>query len=327
MSVATILVSGASGVVGYGVLKSLRQSGLDYRLIGTTIYDDSVAPAFCDVFEQAPMTNDAGYIDWLCGVIDKHKVDIIIPGIEADMQSWNQARQRIARTGVTLLLNNPYLIELCSDKWNFYQKLTQGGPDELAIESRLSGTFQELKDELGLPFLLKPRRGFASKGIVIVESEGVFAAHQRDLGEVLMVQPIVGSKEDEYTVSAFFDKDSNLLCSMALRRKLSKEGFTEKALVADLPGSREAMEELGKLLQPVGPTNFQFRVHDGRLKLLEINPRVSSATSIRTAFGYNESLMSVEYFLHGTVPTQPEIRSGYAVRYVEEKVFYDSDIV
>ena len=51
-----ILVSGASGIVGYGILRSLKKSGKDLRLIGTTIYDDSVAQGFCDIFEQAPLT-------------------------------------------------------------------------------------------------------------------------------------------------------------------------------------------------------------------------------------------------------------------------------
>jgi carbamoyl-phosphate synthase large subunit len=138
-----------------------------------------------------------------------------------------------------------------------------------------------------------------------------------------MAQPIFGSNEEEYTVSAFFDNDSTLLCFMALKRKLAKEGFTGKAQVASLAGAEEAIMELAALLKPVGPTNFQFRVHGGRLKLLEINPRISSATSIRTAFGYNENMMSVGYFLSGTVPSQPAIKPGYAVRYIEEHIFYD----
>jgi carbamoyl-phosphate synthase large subunit len=324
--VKTILVSGASGVVGYGTLKSLRKADRGYKLIGTTIYDDSVAPAFCDVFELAPLTNEEHYVDWLCGVIQKHKVDMIIPAIEIDMKTWNKERERISKSGATMLLNNPDLIELCSDKWLFYQKLSKTG-SRLAIESRLTGTFQELKEGLGLPFLLKPRQGFASKGIVVVDSEEAFDRHQNELGSVLMAQPIVGNNEEEYTVSAFFDKNSVLLCFMELKRKLSKEGFTEKARVVSLAGVNEAIRELAKLLKPVGPTNFQFRVHDGQLKLLEINPRISSATSIRAAFGYNESMMSVEYFLNGKIPVQPQIKQGYAVRYIEEYVFYDSDII
>ncbi len=322
----TILVSGASGVVGYGILRALRAGDTEYTLVGTTIYNDSVAPAFCDIFEQAPLTIDEGYIDWLCRIIDKHHVDMIIPGIEGDMMSWNKAREQLEATGTKPLLNNPDLIELCSDKWNFYEKLHETGSN-LTIDSRLSGTFDELKNALGLPFLLKPRKGFASKGIVIIDSEELFFQHQSDLGTLVMAQPIVGNNEEEYTVSAFFDKDSQLLCFMGLKRKLSKEGFTEKAQVSDLVGAKEAIEELAQLLRPFGPTNFQFRVHQGNLKLLEINPRISSATSIRTAFGYNENVMSVEYFLNSKVPAQPKVKKGYAVRYVEDHIFYDSDTV
>jgi carbamoyl-phosphate synthase large subunit len=318
----TILVSGASGVVGYGVLKSLKKGGKKYKLIGTTIYSDSVAPAFCDIFEQAIPTNDPDYIKWLCGVIKKHNVDIIIPGIEADMIEWNKNRAELSNY-TTLLLNNPELIELCADKWNFYKKLADNGMD-VAIESRLNGSFGELKKAFGLPFILKPRRGFASKGIVFVDSEETFNEHKANLGAVLMAQPIVGNNDEEYTVSAFFDKNSKLLCLMGLKRKLSKEGFTEKAQVADIPGAKDTMEKFGNLLKPIGPTNFQFRVEDGQLRLLEINPRVSSATSIRTAFCYNESVMSTEYFLNGKIPAQPKIKRGYAVRYTEDYIFYDS---
>lgn len=320
----TILVSGASGIVGYGVLKSLRQSEQKYRLIGTTIYDDSVANAFCDIFEQAPKTSDENYIDWLCKIIKKYDVDMIIPGIEADMIKWNQEREALEQIGVEILLNNPELINLCSDKWLFYEKLNSTD-SKLAIESRLEGTFEEFEKDFGLPFLLKPRKGFASKGIVKVDSKAIFLKNQENLGSILMAQPIVGNDDEEYTTSAFFDNESNLLCYMTLKRKLSKEGFTEKAEVVELKGVEEAIKELGELFLPIGPTNFQFRLFEGKLKLLEVNPRISSATSIRAAFGYNESLMSVDYFLKGIIPSQPQILKGKAVRYTEDYIFYDSN--
>lgn len=320
----TILVTGASGIVGYGILKSLRQCKEKYKLIGTTIYDDSVAPAFCDFFEQAPMTNSPEYTDWLCDIIKKHNVDMIIPGIEADMIKWNIEREKLEKTGVEILLNNPELINLCSDKWIFYEKLS-ASKSKLAIESRLTGTFEEFKSSFGLPFLLKPRKGFAAKGIVKVENKEIFEQHKANLGLILMAQPIMGNIEEEYTISAFFDKESKLLCHMGLKRKLSKDGFTEKAEVVELNEVKEAIEELAKVFKPIGPTNFQFRVDNKSLKLLEINPRISSATSIRMAFGYNESEMSINYFLNKVTPIQPKIKQGKAIRYTEDYISYDCD--
>ena len=61
------------------------------------------------------------------------------------------------------------------------------------------------------------------------------------------------------------------------------------------------------------------------MEIIGINPRISSSTSIRTAFGYNESQMAVDYFLNHKKIVQPEIIKGHAIRYAEDFVFYDSN--
>lgn len=319
----TILVSGASGIIGYGILRSLRLSVEPLRLVGTSIYPDSVAPAFSDVCELAPVTSEPGYLDWLSATVRKHQVDLLIPSIECDVYEWNEGRSGIEATGAKILLNSPVLIELCRDKWRFYLELVRCLP-ESAIPTRLEGTFEELAEEYSLPFLLKPRHGSASKGIVAVENKATFDEHAPHLGHDLMAQPIMGTPDEEYTVSAFFDERSALCCHMALRRKLSPQGFTQNAEVAVLEGVEKVLGTLGRALRALGPTNFQFRKHQGGLKLLEVNPRISSATSIRAAFGYNESLMSLDFFLEQRRPVQPRIRKGCAVRYTEDHVFLDS---
>ena len=317
-----ILVSGASGIVGYGILRSLRKSGLDVRLTGTTIYTDSVAQGFCDVFEQALPTSDSGYIDWLIRVIEKHHIDLIIPGIEADVFNWVEHVPEIEKSGTKILINNPGLIFLCKDKWVFYQSLINNNSPYI-IKSSLLPDFEFLAEEFGLPFILKPRRGFGSKGIVRIDSAEGFKKHQSEMGPLLLAQPIVGNDEEEYTTSAFCDGKGGFFAFMTLKRKLSKDGFTEKAEVVSLPEIREALSSLCKIVQPLGPTNFQFRMHHGVLKLLEINPRISSSTSIRTAFGYNECQMAVEYFLENKTIGQPEIKNGRAIRYMDDLIFYD----
>jgi carbamoyl-phosphate synthase large subunit len=106
---------------------------------------------------------------------------------------------------------------------------------------------------------------------------------------------------------------------------LSGEGATVKAHVVELPEMNAQLAQLVDIFKPVGPTNFQFRQHEGEILLLEINPRISSSTSLRTAFGYNEAAMCIEYYLQGEVPEKRPLRSGRAVRYIEDMVFYDCD--
>lgn len=317
-----ILVSGASGIIGYGILNSLKNTGEKYNLIGTTIYSDSVAEGFCDIFEKAEPTNSVNYMEWLLMIIKKYKINFIIPGIEADMYKWVEHIDEIEKCGTKILLNNNGLISLCKDKWEFYQ-YQQKYISTYAIDTELISDFNEIENKFGLPFILKPRTGHGSKGIVRIQNETVFNEYKHLIGEVLMVQPIVGNDDHEYTTSAFCDGNGSYFSSITLKRKLSKDGFTEKAEVIQLIDISTALNSLCAIFKPIGPTNFQFRKHEGKLKLLEINPRISSSTSIRMKFGYNESLMSIEYFLDGKIPSQPIIKNGKAIRYIEDLIIYE----
>ena len=321
----TILVSGASGIVGYGILRSLKMSKRPMRLIGISIYTDSVAPGFCDVFEQVPRTDTSDYLDRLLALLRKHHVDVAIPGIDADMYKWADRLADIEAAGTKVVMNSLDLISRCSDKWEFYQRQLELKLP-YAIPSHLKMDFDFLKERCGLPFLLKPRRGFGSKGIVVVETAEQFAKIDLATKATLMGLPIVGRDDEEFTVSAFCDGRGSYSAIMALRRKLSRDGFTEKAEVTDEAAFSEAVRDLCKAFSPVGPTNFQFRRTNHGLKLLEINPRISSSTSIRAAFGYNESLMAVEMAIENRMPAQPDIKRGRAVRYTEDHIFYDNSV-
>lgn len=316
-----ILVSGASSIVGLGILKSLKKTKKEYKIIGTTCFDDTVVPAFCDVFEKAPLTNDQNYIDWLLAIIKKHDIDLIIPGIDADMYKWSENRDEIEKGKLKLLINKDDIITLCKDKWSFFEKLVKD-VEEYIIPSSLSNDFEALKKKYGIPMLLKPRHGFGSKGIVKIFDKETFLQNKDEIGKNLLVQPLIGNDDEEYTTSAFCDGEGGYFACMSLKRKLSKDGYTEMAEVVDIPGVEKVISSFCEILKPIGPTNFQFRLYNGRLKLLEINPRISSSTSIRSSFGYNESLMAVDYFLDNLKPTKPNLKKGRAVRYIEDCIFY-----
>lgn len=317
MSKGTILVSGASGIVGYGILKSLKSSG--YTLIGTTIYGISPANCFANIVEIAPKTEDKEYIPWLIETIEKYDVKMIIPGIEADMSCWNSNREVLEKTGTYVLLNNPRLVDLCLDKWRFYEVLNACAPS-YAIDSSIEVDFERFN----LPFLLKPRCSYGSKGIIKVEAQETYNKHVNEIGTTLMAQRLIGTDDEEYTISGFFDFQSNLKAYVSMKRKLSIQGFTESAEIVYIAEMEDVLRELAEIFKPVGPTNFQFRKQDKHWKLMEINPRISSSTSIRTSFGFNECQMCIDYFLKGMEIFQPRIKSGKAIRYTEDYIFYDS---
>ncbi|WP_434697158.1 ATP-grasp domain-containing protein [Pseudomonas sp. Z1-14] len=321
----TVMVTGVGAIMGYGLLKSLRAADPCVHLVGTDIYDDAVGRGWSDVFVQAPLTSAPEYGRWLGETLAGHQVDLLIPGIEQDIHWLSDNRALLATFDCQVVLNTQNLIELSRDKWAMDQALRELG-DLSRIPSLLSGDFNSLKAALGLPFLLKPRRSYASKGLVWVHQERDFTPHAALLGDHLMAQPIIGSAADEFTVAAFGDGRGDAGPIIAFQRRLASDGSTAKAWVYQDDSLDRTVIRLCRAFKPVGPTNLQFRRgSDGSWSLLEINPRISSTSSIRRAFGYNEAAMCLDYYLDGKTPSQPAIRNGFAVRYIEDFVIYDRD--
>jgi carbamoyl-phosphate synthase large subunit len=80
----------------------------------------------------------------------------------------------------------------------------------------------------------------------------------------------------------------------------------------------QATRKLSIYFKPIGPTNYQFRKEHDVPYLLEINPRLSSSTSLRAGFGYNEAEMAVGFYLDGIRPETPEVLQGCGWRFSED---------
>jgi len=321
----TILVTGVGAIIGYGIIRSLRASRFPVRIVGMDIYTDAVGQRWCDVFEQAVRADQPGYGEHVAGLIRRHAVDLVIPGIEQDIHrlAVDQHLMPLAETKARYALNDPELIRIAADKWLTHLELVKAGFP--IIGTCIDGNFHELVKRFGYPLLMKPRRSYASKGIQRLTTEADFLYWKDKLGDEFMVQEIVGDLQSEYTVGAFGLGDGTLAQQIAFQRVLSTDGSTAKATVRRIPELETRVEQLAKRFRPDGPTNFQFRFHRGEYLLLEINPRISSSTSLRTAFGFNEAEMCVEYYLEGVIPPARTLRAGSAARFIEDWVTYAGD--
>ncbi len=310
------MVSGASGVVGYSCLKALKSVN-KYYLIGTSIYDSDVAKKFCDLFLMAPHTESNNYLDWLGRIIIDYGIDLIIPGIEIDLYKWNKIRSRINEWGAKAILNSSQLIELCQDKWFFYEKVKRID-ESIWIPTILPCDYRVAKKILGSEMVIKPRRGYGSIGVYYASDEKEYIFYKKN--DSIIQKKIFG---EEYTVGAFYDRNSDLCTYISLERKLGRGGFTEFAETNDHPQLEPVISKLGKELKAIGITNYQFINDRGNLKLLEINPRISSSTSIRTLLGYNECDMGVRFMLWNELPGVIKLKKGRVTRYIEEIVVND----
>jgi carbamoyl-phosphate synthase large subunit len=321
----TILVTGVGAIIGYGIVKSLKKCEYDVRIIGIDIYEDAVGKEWCDTFYQAVHCYSDEYPEFLESIIRKYSVDLIISGIEQEIEWIATHYDNFKNVVDKIALNRPELIILSSDKWFTYEKLLSHNHN--CINSKIEGTFLSLSEELGLPFLLKPRKSYASRGIVKINNEEDFLYWSKKSGQNVMYQEIVGNEEVEYTVGLFGLGDGKVSDLIMFNRRLNADGSTKKAKTFYDSYLENEVLTLSETFQPLGPTNFQFRYHNGQFLLLEINPRISSSTSLRTAFGYNEAEMCIEFYLLHRIPIKRSLLVGTAIRYQEDMVRYDRNYI
>lgn len=317
-----VLVTGVGAIIGYGVIKSLRNSAINVYIIGMDIYPDAVGQNWCDKFVRAIYAVDPNYISYLKKIIDANDIDLVFFGTEQEIYRCIEAHEELGSYYKKLVINELELLKLSHDKWKTHKALIENGLEEYAIPSIIEGNYKDISSMWSDEILLKPRVSYASKGIHRITNEKDFEFYKEKMGNNFMAQCIIGDDEHEYTVGVFGLGDGNYSEMIQLKRKLSQEGATAKAEYVNIEELRYAVKKLCNVFRPIGPTNFQFRFDNGRFYLLEINPRISSSTSIRMAFGYNEAEMCVNYFLYGKV-IYPVIKKGYAARYIDEVIVFE----
>ncbi|NKN34905.1 ATP-grasp domain-containing protein [Agrobacterium sp. a22-2] len=317
----TVVVTAVGAIIGQGIAASLRKAGLPVRIIGVDRDPNGIGRHFCDAFFAKPHCDEDSldYLDFWTSLLENEAVDLVLPGLELDVLFFNRNRSVFAEVRSRIVLNDAELIELAQDKWIFAEALkTHGLP---VIPGCLAATWDECVAELGAPpLLLKPRQGNGSRGIAVLRDADDFAYWSRRSKDAFLIQKFVGSDDQEFTVGAFGLGDGTALPPIIFRRKLSVAGNTQYAEVVDHPVLAATVEQLAAIFKPVGPTNYQFRMAGDVPYLLEINPRFSSSTSLRAAFGYNEAALAVQFYLTGEEPEAPTITRGRGWRYYEDLV-------
>jgi carbamoyl-phosphate synthase large subunit len=324
-----VAVTGVGAIIGQGIVRSLRASNHVIRVVGIDLNSQSPAPYMVDVFEQKPNISEDSveYLDFWQSIIHRHGIQLVMPGLDVDMLFLDKKRAWFQLKGVRLALNSSELILSTANKWDFGNRLSEIGYP--VIPSGRPTTWGEAVDKLGLPpMLLKPLYGNGSRGIVKLEDEQDFEYWRKKAVGEWMLQRIVGNVDEEYTVGLFGLGEGDYIEPLIFRRRLSNAGNTQEAeVIPNHPILELAVKTLCKHFCPIGPTNMQFRVEGEIPYLLEINPRFSSSNSLRTAFGYNEAKMAIDYYIHEKKPELPATRNGIGWRYSEDFIIYASDSV
>ena len=103
------LVTGVSGgVVGRQILKALKLSSLKLNIIGVDANKNSLGLTSVDVAYTIPYVSSSNkiYISLLLKICEKHNVNILFPGSEAELMVLSLYRDEFIKRGILLLIKS-----------------------------------------------------------------------------------------------------------------------------------------------------------------------------------------------------------------------------
>lgn len=273
-----VLISGAGGDVGQGVLKALAVSSLEIELYATCISAHSswLHAAGIQGF-IAPPSADAGYVDYLITLIRRFGIQVYFPTVDGEIVKIAQAKARIeSETGAVVFVDDPARVSVCDDKFQTVEFLRSHGFAYPASAVASEDTTSDLVARLGYPLIAKKRSGKGSQHVHVVNSEAELVRYLGDADFV--VQEWLDPAAGEYTSGIYLGDDGLVKGACTFRRQL-KAGSTFIAERIVDPALEAPLEDMARALG-MKYLNVQSMRRGNELVPFEFNGRLSGSTAM-----------------------------------------------
>lgn len=265
----------------------VQELGCNGRIIGADMTNTAPALAGCDASYVVPSIYSDDYVERLVDICEKENVSFIVSLNDMELPILSSHREFFDIKGVTLVISNDNVIDICSDKYKTYQFCKEINiPTPESFISLDDATMALKSGDIDFPLVVKPRWGSASFGIYFCNNieelcesfeccksslrKSYLAEFQASLDDVLIQQCIVGR---EFGLDIFNDMKGDYR-GVVCKEKLSmRAGETDKATTVSSHRFEEYATKIGTNLRHIGNMDCDFLEMGGRLYLLELNPR------------------------------------------------------
>lgn len=311
-SLPTVLLPGGGGDAAIGALRSLRQVGFEGRIVASDADPLATGLYLADAHYVLPPIKDETFFDRALEMIEREKVDIIFPTSGFDTLVYSQRKAELEARGVVVAMSDWPAIDTCVDKWKFYQATRERFP--------LPRCTLDPSEREDFPCFVKPVEGKGARGIALCRNAGELAYQVSQRDDLLICDYLPGR---EYTIDCLSDLDGRPLVAVPRERIAVKEGICVKGRVVHHPEMEESCLALAAHLGLKGPSCMQMKEDvDGKLRFLEINPRMGGATIFATLAGVNMAHLLVE-LARGRSVEIPRFREVTVLRHYDEVVLED----
>jgi carbamoyl-phosphate synthase large subunit len=312
--------------LGQSIYKALMTSGFPVSIVLADINDMAAGFYLRDTDERLvlPLVREESYFEALSAAVERLAINVIFPVLSVEHTELAKHSAYFADRRVRIVSPGRPEYSICSDKLESMLALRAAG---IAAPDTIHGApGDELEGFLvrnGFPIVLKPRFGASSNDVFVVRDaerlRGLLAAYPEGH---FVVQEYLDAP-DEYTVGVFRSQDGSVERALVLRREL-KFGLSYRGHVVEAASVAEYSIAVCRALRLHHSANVQLRHVRGVPVAFEVNPRLSSTTSVRAHFGFNEPEMILRD-LFGELQSYPyHPRTGRFMRYWSE-VYLESE--
>jgi len=308
-----ILLSGAGGPAAINAIKSLRLVHPEGGIKIVAVDSNPLSAGFhlADSYYVVPQADDRMFMEAIYKIIDKEKIDLIMPTGGFDILPLSLNKGSLEYMGVTCFFSDYPVVKVCDSKYKFYTKIQDRFPvPTFSLHHNVRQDY---------PVFVKPDSGKGSRNTYMCQSEDsvvhIMARHKN----MLVCEYLPGN---EYTIDVLSDLNGRAICAVPRERIETKAGISSKGRVQGNKEIERICMSLAEYLGLKGPSCIQMKEDkEGKLKFIEANPRMGGGTIMATLAGVNIPYLILKLY-DGETMTEQDLRFKdiTVLRYYEEIV-------
>lgn len=295
------ILTEASGSLTSGYLiRSIQECG--HKAVASDITTSCFAKYKADEFIQMPKVSEKDSWKNTLELVKKNKINIVIPSLDETLILWAENKEYFMNNNIHVIVSKKESIEKCQDKWKTYLFFKEN--DIPTPNTSLDSKYP----------LIKPRNGRGSSGI-FVQQPNIKVDMSRNISQEI-VEGI------EYTIDVFCDFEHKPVYIIPRKRLNIKEGKSTAGITIKHLKIEEYVRKICSLLPFTGPINIQcIEENNGKLKFIEINPRIAGGMALGFAATENWISLIVSNLIYKKNIDPVEIKWGLKMMRYYNEVF------